>query len=115
MRRLSLIALAALFSFPVFGQDEPTGAPILEKRSGELVTFTWEYDDDVAVDVSGWVVCRQVGIYGSTTCVTVAADKREFKWPMPGGSTPEYRLRVYAQNAEGIGFAGPELIVLRKR
>ena len=110
MRTLFLVLL---LTAPAFSQE--SGGTILEKSAGETVTITWEYDDDVAAEVSNWIICRQVGVSGSPTCVTATKEKRFFLWPMPGGSTPEYRIRVYAQSLEGIGFAGPELIVMRKK
>lgn len=108
-----LLLILALIS-PALAQDSPGGG-ILEKKVGETITITWEYEDDVADEVQNWIICRQVGVSGSTTCVTASTEKRFFLWPMPGGTTPEYRIRVYAQSSEGIGFAGPELIVMRKK
>lgn len=85
-----------------------------EKRAGETITITWEYDADDEAQLTAWSLYRQTGVSNTPSKVASALPSaREFVYVMPSGTTKQYRFFVRPVKGTLIGPAGTEVIINR--
>lgn len=112
---LRLVALCTIMVLLLCGiAQAATWTHEIEKRTGELITITWDYDTAVAEQLTGWALYRQTGVSSSELKIaTCAPHLREMQWIMPGGTTKQYRLILRPVRGTSIGPAGEEWIITR--
>lgn len=108
---MRVLILILLLSVPAWAQ---TWENEKDKRAGETITITWEFDVAKESLITGWGLYRQTGVSGTPSKVASALPAaREFVYVMPTGTTKQYRFEVRPVKGTLIGPSGTEVLINR--